>query len=59
MISAHSMIPTSWKKYAALEIGQLAVKLSKAEALEFLSVALQVVDLHSMTGAADCYNLAQ
>ncbi|MFZ1550803.1 MAG: hypothetical protein WAV53_05335 [Anaerolineae bacterium] len=53
------MIPTSWKKYAALEIGQLAVKLSKAEALEFLSVALQVVDLHSMTGAADCYNLAQ
>lgn len=45
------------RECVALEIAQLAVKLSKEQAMQLLSVALQVVNLQNMTGAADCYNL--
>lgn len=47
------------KECVALEIAQLAVKLGKAQAMQLLSVALRVANLQNVTGAADCYNLAQ
>jgi len=45
------------RECVALEIAQLVVKLSKEQAMQLLSVALQVANLQGMTGAADCYNL--
>ncbi len=38
---------------------QTAIARGNAEAIQLLSVALQIANLQDMTGAADCYNLAQ
>lgn len=43
----------------AREIAELTAKLGKDHAMQVLQLALQIKNLENMTGAADCYNLAQ